>query len=148
MIEEILTKDIEDSFRFAADVSRFLSQTSSSFIIIHYPEREVSWKSGLDEIIDKPEFMQHDIISEFLCLVDSIEEKMDNLEIQKEVKIYIGEEIPILKAGNMSIICARIGSNNTDKHDADIALIGPKRMNYSKNVSLIKHLNRILNELN
>ncbi|MCK9578154.1 hypothetical protein M0R01_01505 [bacterium] len=146
MIEEIVARDVEDRFRMASDLAKTLSELSSSFIIVNYPNDRLSWMSGLDEIVDKPEFTQRDFISEFLHLVDDIEEKIEDLQIQRDIKIYIGEEIPILKADNVSIICTRI-ENENNKDIANVALIGPKRMNYGKNISLIKHLNRILSEL-
>ncbi|MDD4410034.1 MAG: hypothetical protein PHW52_05285 [Candidatus Pacebacteria bacterium] len=142
IIEDIIMKDIEDSFRFAADLSKILSQESSSFIIVHYPERDVSWKSGLDEIVKIPEFSDQGFVSEFLCLIDDFETKMIELEPGQEIKIYIGEEIPVLKSNNISIICSEINSQNEEK--VNIALVGPRRMNYMKNISLIKNLNKIL----
>jgi len=144
LLEDVVERDIKDRFQMASDLVKTLSEMSSSFIIIHYPNDNISWKSGLDEIVSKPEFFQHNFVSEFLRLVDDIEEKLDTLEMQKETKIYIGEEIPIFKTCNMSIICARITSPNNDSLEANVALVGPKRMNYSKNISLINHLNRIL----
>jgi len=148
MLEEIVIRDMENRFRMANDLAKALSELSSSFIIVNYPNDNISWRSGLDEIVDKPEFSQQDFISEFLHLVDDIEEKMEELEIQKGIKIYIGDEIPLSKAGNVSIICTKISNENNKDLDANIALIGPKRMNYGKNISLIRHLNRILNGLN
>lgn len=148
MLEDIVVRDMEDRFRMASDLAKTLSELSSSFIIISYPSDGISWRSGLEKIVDKPEFMQHDFVSQFLHIVDDIEESMDNLEIKNDIKIFIGEEIPILKAGNISIICTHLESNKKKDLDAHIALIGPKRMNYSKNISLIRNLNRILNELN
>ncbi|MFA6252114.1 MAG: hypothetical protein WCX74_01805 [Candidatus Paceibacterota bacterium] len=148
MLEEVIIRDMENRFRMANDLAKTLSELSSSFIIVSYPNDKISWRSGLEKIVDKPEFSQRDFISEFLHLVDDIEEKMEELEIQKDIKIYIGDEIPLSKAGNVSIICTKISNKNNKDLDANIALIGPKRMNYGKNISLIRHLNRILNGLN
>lgn len=148
MLEDVILRDMEDRFRMASDLAKTLSEISSSFIIVSYPNNGLSWRSGLDEIVDKPEFMQRDFISEFLRLIDDIEEKMENFEMQRGIEIYIGEEIPILKAGNVSIICTRVKNENNKDLNASVALIGPKRMNYSKNISLISHLNRILSGLN
>jgi heat-inducible transcriptional repressor len=144
IIEEIIMKDVEDSFRFAADLSKVLSQMSSSFIIIHYPEKDISWKSGLDEIVKIPEFSDQDFVSEFLCLIDDFETKINKLEPQEDIKIYIGEEIPVLRSNNISIICSEINSQGEEK--INIALVGPRRMNYIRNISLIKNLNKILKD--
>ncbi|MCK9393962.1 MAG: hypothetical protein WCX30_02010 [Candidatus Paceibacterota bacterium] len=146
MIEEIVERDIEDRFRMAGDLVKKLSELSSSFIIIHYPDDNLSWRSGLEKMVSEPEFLHQNFISEFLYLVDEIEEKFVTLKPQNEIKIFIGEEIPILKSCNMSIICARMTSISESEIEANIALIGPKRMNYGKNISLINHLNKILSE--
>ncbi|MDD5639529.1 MAG: hypothetical protein PHR47_01840 [Candidatus Pacebacteria bacterium] len=147
ILEAIIERDIENRFRMAGDLVKKLSEMSSSFIIIHYPNDNLSWRSGLEKMVNEPEFLHQNFVSEFLYLVDEIEEKFGTLKPQNEIKIFIGEEIPILKSCNMSIICAKMTSNTDDELEANIALIGPKRMNYSKNISLINHLNRILSGL-
>ncbi|MFA5080455.1 MAG: hypothetical protein WC472_02420 [Candidatus Paceibacterota bacterium] len=147
MLETIIERDIEDRFRMAGDLVKKLSEMSSSFIIIHYPNDNLSWRSGLEKMVNEPEFLHQNFVSEFLYLVDEIEEKFGTLKPQNEIKIFIGEEIPILKSCNMSIICARMTSRTDNELEANIALIGPKRMNYSKNISLINHLNKLLSGL-
>lgn len=146
IIEDIISKDIENSFRFASALSKILSEISSSFIFIHYPEKNLSWESGLDEIVKTPEFSDHVFVSDFLCLVDDFENKIVSLEPEKEIKIYIGEEVPLFKTANISIICARISSEDESIPEASIALVGPRRMNYVKNISLIKNLNKVLKD--
>ncbi|BFT94567.1 MAG: hypothetical protein MNSN_07500 [Minisyncoccus archaeiphilus] len=145
MIEDIMMKEIEDTFRFTATLTKILSQASSSFIIIHHPGKDVSWKSGLDEIVKIPEFSNQSFVSEFLCLVDDLEDKIEELEPSQEIKIYIGEEIPVHKMHNISIICSEMEYNDDGR--INIALVGPRRMNYVKNVSLIKNLNKILRDI-
>jgi heat-inducible transcriptional repressor len=146
IIGDLILKDVEDSFRFAADLSKILSEMTSSFIFIHYPEKDISWKSGLDEIVRIPEFSNQDFVSDFLCLIDDFENKITDLEPEKEIKIYIGEEVPLFKSANISIICARINSEDKNMPEANIALVGPRRMNYVKNIPLIRNLNKILND--
>ncbi len=145
IIEDIIMRDMEDTFRFASELSKTLSQLSSSFIIIHYPERDISWKSGLDEIVKIPEFSNHSFVSDFLCLVDDFENKIMELKPGEEIKIYIGEEIPVIRTNNVSIICSEIDSHNREK--VNIALVGPRRMNYLKNISLIRNINKLLKDL-
>jgi heat-inducible transcriptional repressor len=143
MVEEILTNHMEDTFRFAFNLSKALSEASSSFIFIHCPEKEISWKSGLDEIVRVPEFSNRDFVSDFLCLVDGFEERIVQLEPEQGIKIYIGEEVPESKSNNISIICSRVDSLNGG---VDIALVGPRRMDYMENVALLKNLNNTIRE--
>ena len=91
----------------------------------------------IDEVSTKLEFEIKPIIGRYVKfnkfdssdIVDKIEEK-DN-----EIKIYIGKESNL--DDDMTIIKT---SYKTNKQDGTIAIVGPKRMDYERVVSLLEYI--------
>ncbi|KKQ05822.1 MAG: Heat-inducible transcription repressor HrcA, partial [Candidatus Moranbacteria bacterium GW2011_GWF1_36_4] len=57
-------------------------------------------------------------------------------------KIFIGKENPISEISNCSMIVSPYKSKTGER--GILALIGPKRMRYAKNKSLIEYMKKIL----
>jgi heat-inducible transcriptional repressor len=77
--------------------------------------------------------------------LDLIDEKVDQLvgKIKdNEVKIFIGKENPIKEISNCSMMVTPYKTKSGEK--GILALIGPKRMRYAKNKSLIQHMKKLL----
>lgn len=91
--------------------------------------------SGKNNILKQPEFDNIDKVKNIFNkfdsgdLIDAIEEN-DN-----DIKIYIGHESNI--DDDMTIIKT---SYKTDREDGTIAIIGPKRMDYERVVSLLEYI--------
>ena len=103
-------------------------------------ERDVKF-TGKTNILKQPEFNTVDdvknIISKFESkdMVSKIEETGD------EVKVYIGSESDI--DDNVTVIKTKYKANG---REGTIAIIGPKRMDYSKVISIMKYISKKLNE--
>lgn len=104
---------------------------------------------GTGEIILQPEF---DDPKNLKKIIDVAEDKNFVIHIfqnkgteAEEVSISIGEENTNEKLKDYSIICS---SYSLGDIKGSIGIIGPKRLNYSKMVSLIKYTSRLISELN
>lgn len=78
-------------------------------------------------------------------VLDLIDEKVDVLLAEMndgETKIFIGEENPIREISNYSMVVSPYTSKEGER--GMIALIGPKRMEYARNKSLIEFVKRLL----
>ena len=77
--------------------------------------------------------------------LDSIDEKLESI-LEKirdgETKIFIGEENPIKEISNCSMVVSPYRNAEGDR--GVLAIIGPKRMRYAKNKSLLEYMKRIL----
>jgi len=100
---------------------------------------------GMKELLDEPEFREMDDLCRLAETLDYIDEKFDSLVKNlrdNEVKIYIGEENPIKEISNCSMMVTPYKTKSGEK--GILALIGPKRMKYAKNKSLIEYMKKLL----
>lgn len=103
---------------------------------------------GAKNILDMPEFNEVDKAKSFLDIVDK-KEFLKNLEQEESVKdinVYIGDENGNEKLKDYSIVTFKHVVNG--KNLGTIGIIGPTRMDYSKVISIMKYINKELNNNN
>lgn len=86
-----------------------------------------------------------DEVCQLAEVLDLIDEKVDVLLAEMndgETKIFIGKENPIREISNYSMVVSPYTSKEGER--GMIALIGPKRMEYAKNKSLIEFVKKML----
>lgn len=144
-IEESLKGDQEDIFKLASHLTKLLSQTSSNFAILHISERDFFLKEGWEEILKEPEFKEQALISDFTNFLKNLEEDIEALKINSGINIRIGKENPFPKADDFSIISSRC--RFPDEEKGIISLLGPKRMQYDRNINLINSVLKVFEKL-
>jgi len=100
---------------------------------------------GMSELFDEPEFREMDDLCRLAETLDFIDERVDSLAKNlkdNEVKIFIGKENPIKEISNCSMMVTPYKTKSGEK--GILALIGPKRMKYAKNKSLIEYMKKLL----
>jgi len=140
--EKILKE--EDIFKWASRLTKFLAEESSNFATLHLLDKDFLWKEGWEEIFKEPEFTEKDSISDFAKLLENFETGIKNLKINSGIKIYIGKENPFSKTKDFSIISSKCCF--PDDEEGIISLLGPKRMAYDRNISLMNSLTKLLEE--
>jgi len=146
MLEEI-KKEMENSLKFAQTVSRFLADNSSNLGLSYLFKEEILWKEGWEEIFEEPEFKDIEFASRFAKMLSHFEKNIQKLALDfpPEPQVYIGKESPVLKAGDFSIVTAKFTFPDFNC-EGIFAILGPKRMNYNKNISVINLLTQLLKE--
>ncbi len=97
--------------------------------------------TNLLKAVDKDNIDELCQIAETLDYIDEqCDDLMEKLE-DGETQIYIGEENPIAKTKNYSMVVSKYES---DGDEGIIALVGPKNMKYDKNKSLIDYVKKLL----
>lgn len=142
-IKEILKKE-RDIFRQVSQLTKLLAKASSAFTIFSLLDESFSFREGWEEIVKEPEFENKDFISCFTNLIENFEKNIKNFKINSEVRVYIGKENPLKEAKDFSIILSKC--NFPEKEKGIISILGPKRMPYQKNISLINSLMKVLKE--
>lgn len=135
-IDEILKKGGGDVLKWADNLTKFLAEESSSFVLLNLLKRDFILKEGWEEILEEPEFEEKSLVSDFIRFLGNFEKNIVHLDIDAEIKIYIGKENPFSKINNFSMILTKCYFS--EENEGIISLVGPKRMNYDRNINLMK----------
>lgn len=101
---------------------------------------------GASKVFDFPEFKKIDTAKNFLSILDTKEEMLEifNSGLAKDINVYIGDENENEDLKDLSVITFKHRIGNQDL--GTIGIIGPKRMNYSKVISIMKYISKKLND--
>ena len=131
--------------RLGRTTAKLLSALSGNLAVSGIVDKDEFYDFGMRELIDNPEFQELDELCQLVETLDSLDEKVDGLMIQLkdgETHIFIGKENPIPGINNCSMIVAPY--HNKAGERGMLAIIGPKRMDYAKNKSLIEYMKKLL----
>lgn len=144
-MEEIIRREKEDILRLSFQLTRFLAHSSSTIAIFRLLDKNLSLKDGWEELIKSSEFEDKNflfLLGEFL---KDFEKDIEKLKIESEIEVFIGEENKSLTGKGLSVIISKCRF----PHDEEglISLVGPKRMAYEHNISLLNSLREILEKM-
>lgn len=142
-LEDII-KGVEDKFRMASEIAKFIADNSSSFVNLYFAKERLNLKEGLDEIFKEPESRDENFIHGFVNFLENFESNIEKLKAEPKTQVFIGRESPIPKSKDITLICSEC---NLPSQKVFITIMGPKRMDYEKNIKLINSLNKVLEEL-
>ena len=141
-IEDWFTEEIGDIIKFIQRLTKNLALASQTLALSYFEKEKIFWKEGWEEILKEPEFREEDYIMNFTKLLENFEKNIANLKLNSGIKIYIGRENPFKKAKDFSTISSKCFL--PDKEEGIVSILGPKRMDYDRNISLINSLVRAL----
>lgn len=144
-IQEI-KHQIGDSLKFSREITKILASLSSNLAFSYLFDEKIFWKEGWQEIFAEPEFEDTECVKNFLEMIENLEKHIEDFIFEEDFlpRVYIGKESPILKSKDFSLVISQ--SKFPKKKKATLAILGPKRMAYQKNISLINSLVKILAE--
>ncbi len=141
-IEKI--KEIEDYVVFLQEINKFLTTSSSGLIFSSLAGERLCFREGWVRVFKDPEFSDIKYARNFLSMIDSFEKNIEDFNVDEfSIKVYIGKEVPIPKSEDFSIVVSRCLFKDKE---AVLAILGPKRMPYGKNIPLISSVIKILKE--
>lgn len=109
-------------------------------------QEESIYLEGAKKSFDLPEFKSMEVAKNFINLLDTKELMLDMLNsgVAKDINVYIGDENENENLKDFSIVTFKhtVG----DKDLGTIGIIGPKRMDYSKVISIMKYISKKLRE--
>lgn len=100
--------------------------------------------SGIARLFTQPEFLDNRRVQAVAELLDNLEPWLREAAPSKPLNIFIGQENPIGKTSQASLIISRFRSPFSDK--SYIGILGPTRQNYSRVMSLVRYAGNILEE--
>lgn len=109
-------------------------------------EAETIYLEGANKAFDLPEFKSLELAKNFVNVLDEKEVMLDILDsgMAKDINVYIGDENDKEELKNFSVVTFKHSIG--DKELGTIGIIGPKRMNYSKVISVMKYISKKISE--
>jgi transcriptional regulator of heat shock response len=127
------------------DAVALLSQASPNMAFATIPENDRTFFMGFSKMLRQPEFMEAPLKAS--QVMEVIEDQshflhsLQNIEVDAEAKIFIGEENVLQGIESCSIILTRY---DYDGYQGIIGLLGPKRMPYAYNSSILTQVRDLL----
>jgi len=109
-------------------------------------EADKIYLEGAKKSFDLPEFKSLELAKNFVNVLDEKELMLDILDsgMAKDINVYIGDENDKKELKDFSVVTFKHSVG--DKDLGTIGIIGPKRMNYSKVISVMKYISKKINE--
>ncbi|MBU4350710.1 hypothetical protein L6250_04165 [Candidatus Parcubacteria bacterium] len=129
----------EDRPKATQELTRIISELTSSLVLSYLPEENLFFKEGWSQIIREPEFEDSRVFESFAKMIDSWEKDIiPEMDFSGEIKIFIGKENPSREAEGFSAIAGNLLL--PDKERGVMAIFGPKRMEYDRNIDIINSI--------
>ena len=100
--------------------------------------------TGFSQLVKQPELKDNETLQDVAQLIDHIDQHAEELikQSHEEIEAFIGSEASVSVPKNMSLMVSKVKTK--DGKAGLIGIIGPKRMSYAKNMSLLKYLSKLL----
>lgn len=142
MIDKPLEEYIFNELHYSINIIKAIIEEIKKMI----KNDEKIYLEGRNKNFDLPEFKSLDTARNFVNVLDENDTMLDILKsgVVDDIQIYIGDENKSEELKDFSVITFKHSVGNKDM--GTIGIIGPKRMNYSKVISVMKYINKILND--
>lgn len=137
-IEEFITKEMKSNIsiikKIIEEINKIFKQNNELFL------------EGANRSFDLPEFQHLDLVKNFMNVLDAkdLVSNVLNTGVAEDINVYIGEELQDEKLKDFSVVTFNHLLDNKDI--GTIGIIGPKRMDYSKVISIMKYISKKLKE--
>lgn len=142
MAEEL--RELRDQYQqLARATSKLLSRLAHTVAVSgSLPQHQVA-DAGLPEMLQQPEAKDMATVREITTVAEEIEEYIDELAAASATtRVYIGRENPYFPLEHSSVVVKAVTTPTHDK--MVLLLIGPKRMQYQRNIALLNTLATIV----
>lgn len=100
--------------------------------------------SGMSRLFTQPEFLDNQRVRSVAKILDNLEPWLREAAPGQPLNIFIGQENPIGKTSEVSLVISRFRSPYSDR--SYIGTLGPTRQNYAKVMSLVRLAGTMLEE--
>ncbi len=123
-------------------ISNLISQVSGQAAFALLPNESSS--TGLSHIIGEPEFTDAKTMKQVAQLLENIDDHATKLIKRSEVtaEAIIGGESPVPVPKDLSLVVSNVKLK--DGKIGVIGIVGPKRMSYAKNLSILNYISKLI----
>ena len=138
-IDKPLEKYLVDEMKYSVNLIKPIIVQMKKVV-----EEEKVHLEGAKQLFELPEFNSLEVAKNFVNILDEKELMADMLNngYAKDINIYIGEENEKEELKDFSVVTFKHRIGNKDL--GTIGIIGPKRMDYSKVISVMKYISKKL----
>ena len=139
-IDKPLEEYIFSELNYSVEVIKTIIEQINKVI----EEEEKIYYEGRNKVFEQPEFQDIQTTKNFLNILDKKDLVMDllNSEFTDDINVYIGDDDNEDGLKDFSVITFKQKIN--DKEMGTIGIIGPKRMDYSKVISVMKYIKGLM----
>ncbi len=140
VLKESEKKDLDISFAHEElaykKTAKLMSEFSGGAVFWAFHKNDLFY-TGLSNLFSQPEFKQVDTVCDVSVVIDRLEEIIDEIfeDLSYGEQVLIGSKNPF---GNF--LSTVILKYKNEKQDAIFGIIGPMRMDYERNLSLVKFI--------
>ncbi len=126
------------------NLAKALAELTDQAVILAFGKNDVYY-TGLSNLFAKPEFQDQNLIYRIGEVVDHLDEIINDIfeDAEGEVKVLLGRKNPFSEACG-AVVSKYRGKN---KKVGLVAVLGPMRMNYEKNIALVREVKNLLNKI-
>jgi len=139
VLEEIKSPQGADRERIK-NFARKISELSRQGVMVTFSECD-NYYTGLSNIFSQPEFDKKDLVVNLSSVIDHLDRQVVDLEKRAEIepRVLVGSQNPLGCDCSLIVFKYQLG-----EYKGIIALLGPMRMDYQRNYSLIKESVKLL----
>lgn len=136
-------------------IAQTLSGLSDHLIFANILESDDCFKTGLSSLMEFPEFREFDRMFQLTSFFDHFETMFDRIEKeffgssinsgQASINVFIGRENPMEGIKDEAVITAKYSLPR--RQVGSLTLVGPMRMDYEKNIGLVKYAADEMNKI-
>lgn len=133
--------------RLVRETARTISFVSSGVGICGSLDEDDFFSAGLPNLLREPEFAHDPDFFKSLEIFDHLDREIKNIfnEIEKDVQVFIGRESRDKRFNDFSLVVSRCENKRIKR--GVVGVLGPKRMDYEKNIQLVSCAKEVIKEL-
>lgn len=135
---ENLRKLENERIKMAENIAKMLGRLTSGLAFAYLSNEDFVLKDGWGDVFKNPEFDERGYLDEFVSTAENFENNLRDFwsdAFEAAPSVYIGREKSILNSTDFSIIASKLTFGDDD--EGVVAILGPTRMAYDKNIELI-----------
>ncbi len=134
-----------DSHKFIKEISKIMSEFSRGVGLCGFLDDDEFYSSGLSNLLKAPEFEDNLGIANALGIFDYLDQEMKKIfaDMEKDIEVFIGRENKDKKFNDFSLVISKCRTKEKEK--GIVGILGPKRMDYAKNIALVDLMRDIIN---
>lgn len=142
-IEDAVCADTDAACAIKTIAKKLVEMSGETAIVAFDPRW--SYYTGVSNLFQKPDFQDPELVSSLSELVDAFDEVIHKVfdSVTNEPQVWIGTSNPF--GNQMTTIIARFDMGG--KEQGLLGLVGPIRMNYSRNIALIEQAKEVIKKI-